>query len=233
MLVVFARTLILYGLVVLVMRLMGKQQVGQLQPFELVIAIMLSELAAIPMQDTTIPLLHGIIPIFTLLIIQIAISYISLKSLRLRKFFNGTPSILIAQGKIMEEELRRIRYSLTDLLEVLRTKNFPNIADVEYAILETNGDLSVIPKAKKRAVTLEDLNLPTNSQILPLALILDGKVIQSNLARANLNTQWLQEELKKHGVDNVHDVLIATLDSSGNLYFQLKDKAVRRQKNWI
>lgn len=225
MLVVLARTLILYGLVVLVMRLMGKQQVGQLQPFELVIAIMLSELAAIPMQDTTIPLLYGIIPIFTLLLVQIAISYISLKSLRLRKFFHGTPSILIAQGKIREDELRRIRYSLTDLLEVLRTKNYPNIADVEYAILETNGDLSVIPKAQKRTVTLEDLNLTTNAEIMPLALILDGEVNQGNLARANLDLQWLHEELKKHGVENIKDVLLASLDSTGQLYFQLKDKA--------
>lgn len=229
MLVVLIRTLILYGLVVLAIRLMGKQQIGELQPFELVIAIMLSELAAIPMQDTTIPLFHGIIPIVTLVIIQVVISYISLKSLRLRKFFHGTPSVLIYKGKIMEEELKRIRFSLTDLLELLRTKDYPNIADVEYAILETNGELSVIPKAHKRAVTLEDLKIPTQWEMMPLALILDGEVSQTNLERANLDFQWLMNELKKQGIENVQDVFIASVHGTGELYVQLKDKAARRK----
>ena len=142
MLVVFARTLILYVLVVIVMRIMGKRQIGQLQPFELVIAIMISELASVPMQNTGIPLINGIIPILTLLVAQITMSFISLKSTKARGVICGKPSILIENGRINEKELRKEMYTINDLLEQLRIKNFQNIADVEFAILETNGQLA-------------------------------------------------------------------------------------------
>ena len=136
MLVTFGRALILYILVVIVMRIMGKRQIGQLQPFELVIAIMISELAAVPMQNTGIPLVYGIIPILTLLILQLLISYLSIKSIRFRALICGKPAILIEKGRIRESELRKEMYTLNDLLEQLRINNCPNVSDVEYAILE-------------------------------------------------------------------------------------------------
>jgi len=148
-LIIVVRTLILYILVVIIMRIMGKRQIGQLQPFELVIAIMISELAAVPMQDKRIPLINGIIPILTLLFAQITFSFIGLKSTRARAIICGRPSILIQNGKINEAELRKEMYSVNDLLEQLRIKNIYNIADVEFALLETNGQLSVIPKSQK------------------------------------------------------------------------------------
>ncbi|HHY05785.1 MAG TPA: DUF421 domain-containing protein, partial [Clostridia bacterium] len=132
------------------MRLMGKRQIGELQPFELVIAIMISELAAVPMADTEIPLLDGIIPILTLLLAQVSLAYLSLKNERARAVICGRPSILIEKGTIIESELRRLRINLNDLLEQLRVKNFTNIADIDYAILETNGQMSVIPKGTSR-----------------------------------------------------------------------------------
>ena len=206
------------------MRIMGKRQIGQLQPFELVIAIMISELASVPMQNTGIPLINGIIPILTLLVAQITMSFISLKSTKARGVICGKPSILIENGRINEKELRKEMYTINDLLEQLRIKNFQNIADVEFAILETNGQLSVIPKPQKRPVCPEDLNIPTKNEGLPIALIIDGEINYENLAKANHDVYWLKTELNKFGIRNLKDVLFASLDSNGNLFYQERQK---------
>lgn len=231
MLVAFVRTLILYVIVVVVMRVMGKRQIGQLQPFEFVVAIMVSELAAIPMQNTGIPLINGIIPILTLFIAQLITSYISLKSVKARAIICGKPSILVENGRIKEEELRKEVYTLNDLLEQLRSKNMPNISDVEYAILETNGELSVIPKSGKRPVNPEDLNIQTKYEGLPLDLIIDGKVNYKNLGKAKLDIGWLETELGKFGIYNLKSVIFASLDTSGNLYYQQKAGRNEQHKN--
>ena len=220
--VVFLRTLILYIIVVVVMRIMGKRQIGQLQPFELVVAIMISELAAVPMQNTGIPLVNGIIPILTLLIAQISMSFISLKSIKARTLICGKPSILIENGKIQEEELRSEMYTLNDLLEQLRSKNIANVADVEFAILETNGQLSILPKSQKRPLNPEDLNISTKYEGLPLDLIVDGNVNYNNLSKVKLNDVWLKDQFIKFGISDLKKILFASLDPSGNLYFQKK-----------
>ncbi len=222
MLIVFIRTLILYAIVVIVMRIMGKRQIGQLQPFELAIAIMISELAAVPMQNTGIPLINGIIPILTLLAAQISMSFITLKSTRARSIICGKPNILIENGKINEENLRKEMYTLNDLLEQLRIEGSPNIADVEFAILETNGQLSIIPKSQKRPLNPEDLNISTKYEGLPLDIIVDGNINYKNIIKANLSEGWLKEELGKFGVKSLKDILFASLDSDGNLYYQKK-----------
>lgn len=224
MLILPIRAAILYLLVVLIVRIMGKHQIGQLQPYELVITILISELAAVPMQDTDIPLINGIIPILTLLFIQISLSYLSLKSETARRIICGGPSILIENGKINEKELTRLRYSLNDLLEQLRLKNFPNITDVEFAILETSGKLSVIPKSWKRPVSPDDLNIDTPYEGLPLTLIIDGVLKKENLAKADRDEQWLLTELGKSGLSHWKQVFIATLDTSGKLFIQTKRK---------
>ncbi|MBO8129318.1 MAG: DUF421 domain-containing protein [Peptococcaceae bacterium] len=222
MLLVIIRTLILYALVVVIMRLMGKRQIGQLQPFELVVIIVLSALVAIPMADTGIPLINGIIPILTLLVAQGTLSYITLKSTKARGVVCGTPSVVIRNGKIVSEELERLRYNINDLLEQLRTKNFPNIADIEFAILETNGQLSVIPKSQKRPVCPEDLQIPTQYEGLPVTLIIDGKVNESSLKDINLSIDWLRKELGRFGITDLKKVLFASLDTTGKLFYQLK-----------
>lgn len=220
------RTLILFVVVVVGLRLMGKRQIGQLQPYELVIVIMLSALAAIPMENTGIPLVSGLFPIFTLLLAQVALAYISLKSERARGIICGTPSVLIENGKIIEKEMYRLRYNMNDLLEQLRSKNIPNVSDVEFAILETSGQLSVIPKSQKRPLIPADLNLPTMYEGLPLTLIIDGHVFSQNLSRANLGMEWLASELHKFGIKDFNDVLFASLDTEGKLFYQAKSKAV-------
>ncbi len=220
------RTLILFAVVVIGLRVMGKRQIGQLQPYELVIVIMLSALAAIPMENTGVPLASGLAPILTLLVAQVALSYISLKSQRARGIICGTPSILIKNGKIIEEEMARLRYNINDLLEQLRSKNTPNIADVEFAILENSGQLSVIPKSQKRPVVPADMNLPTAYEGLPVTLIIDGYVFHKNLARINLNEDWLKAELQNFGINSFKKVLFASLDTEGKLFYQVKAKSI-------
>lgn len=218
--IVFFRTLILYTFVVIVMRVMGKRQIGELQPFELVIAIMLSELAAVPMQDTGIPLIHGIIPILTLMLIEIIISFLTLKFQSFRKIMCGVPSILIEHGKINEEEMTRQRFNLNDLMEDLRMMGYLNISDIEYAIMETSGKLSIIPKTEKSNVTKEDLKIKSKETMMPVALILDGKLSKNGLESSGYDYEWLMQKLKADNIPDIKSVFLAMLDSNGELYIQ-------------
>ena len=223
MLIIIARTFLLYILVVITMRLMGKRQIAQLEPFELVIAIMIAELAVIPMQDRNIPLINGIIAITTLLFIQVTFSVLSLHSLNFRSFLDGRYSLIIANGVIQEKEMRKARYNLDELLEQLRLQSVFNLADVEFAVLETSGDLSVLLKSQKRSVTPEDLQLETSYEGLPLVLIMDGQVMTSELKKSQLSEAWLRTELEKHGIKSPKGVLVASLNTAGELFFQAKE----------
>ena len=148
--IIAVRSLILYLYIMFIVRFMGKRQVGEMQPFELVVAILIADLAAVPMESPEMPLIHGLIPVAILAIMEMTISYLSLHREGFRRLVTGSPSIIIINGKICEAELRKMRYNLNDLLEQLRIKGFHNIEDVEFAILETSGQLSVIPKSQKR-----------------------------------------------------------------------------------
>jgi uncharacterized membrane protein YcaP (DUF421 family) len=220
MLIVVARTVILYAEILIVMRIMGKRQLGQLQPFELVITILISELAAVPMQDTGVPLINGIIPILILMVAQVILSYTTLKSEKARGIICGKPSILIESGKIMERQLAQLHYNINDLLEQLRVKGYPDVKDVEFAILETEGQLSVIPKSAKRPVTPEDLSIPVKQDELPITLIIDGELIHDNLVIAKMNENELRNRLSDYYITDYKQVLFAGLDASRNFYFQ-------------
>lgn len=222
MLIVVVRTLILYILVIAALRLMGKREIGQLQPFELVVILMISELASVPSENVGVPLLSGIIPILVLLAASLSFAYISLKSEKARAIICGKPSILIDHGKISEKELNRNCYNISDLLEELRLNNVPNIADVEFAILENNGQVSVFPKAEKRPTIPEDFNIKPQYEGLPLTIIMDGKLKKNYLEQSKKDLDWLKGELEKQNIQRIEDVLIASLDSSGKLYLQAK-----------
>ncbi len=222
MLISFIRTLILYISVVITMRIMGKTQIGQLQPFELVLAVLIADLASVPMADVGIPLVHGLIPILALLMSQMAISYITLKSNRARKIVCGAPSILVENGRLVENELKRLRYNVNDLLEQLRLKNFPNINDVEFAILETDGQLSVIPKSTRRPVITQDLHVPTEYEGLPVTLVVDGHILEKDLAKIGQDKEWLLQQLKSLGYQHPSQVLLAVIDSNGKIFAQRK-----------
>lgn len=225
MFTILFRTIILYLLVVISMRLMGKKQIGEMEPFELAIAIMISELASLPMQDTRISITHGIIPIITLLALQTLMALFQLKSEKMRLLFNGKPSILIEKGTLNVKELKNEKFNLNDLMEELRMQGYYNLSDIEYAILETSGQLSIIPKTELAPITRADLKIKSPQDTLPITLVLDGKINSKNLIRANKNEDWLYQMLKKNSICSIKDILIALLDSKGKFYYQLKEKS--------
>jgi uncharacterized membrane protein YcaP (DUF421 family) len=222
--IVMIRTIILYSVVVVTMRIMGKRQIGQLQPFELVIAIMISELASLPMQDTRIPLMHGIIPIITLLILQVILSITQLKSEKARTLICGMPSILIRNGIIDIAQLKSQRFNINDLMEEMRLQGYYNLEDIEYAILETSGQLSIIPKTGLSQVTKIDMNIPYSQDKLPITLIMDGKINIHNLKIANKDINWLNEQLISNNISSSKEVFIAIIDSQDKFYLQPKNK---------
>lgn len=229
MLVLIFRTLILYGFVIFSVRLMGKRQIGELQPSELVVAIMLSDLASVPMQSIDISLLNGLIPVLTLVSAEIIMSFVTLKSRKIRRFITGEPSIIVYNGRIIEQELKNLRFNLNDLLEELRIGGYPNIADVHTAVLETNGQLSIIPYPSARPATVQDLNISdAQVDILPYMLISDGEINFPELKRSGKSVQWLENELKKKNIHHTSQVFIASLANNGTLYIQEKMK--RRKK---
>ncbi len=207
---------------------MGKRQVGQLQPSELVVALIIADLAAVPMSEVGIPLINGIIPIITLFIMEELLSYISMKSERARGLISGKPSILIERGTIIEDELRRIRYNINDLLEQLRLKNFSNVEDVSYAILETSGQLSVIPKEEIKPVTLKDMNLKAKTQHLPVTVIIDGRIISDNLHKTGLSNNWLADQLRKNSIKSSEDVFFAYLNPERKFIYQLRSNSQKK-----
>ncbi|RQD74605.1 MAG: DUF421 domain-containing protein [Candidatus Syntrophonatronum acetioxidans] len=223
MFVVMIRTVILYILVFVVMRLMGKRQVGQLQPYELAVAIMISALAAVSMEDISIPLINSIIPIVLIMSMQIIVSTFSLNSKGARNILCGRPSVVVENGKIVENELKSLRVNLNDILEQLRLAGYYNISDVEFAIMETNGQLSVIPKSQKRPLNPEDIGINTSYEGLCHSLIIDGEIDYDSLRKVGLREKWLQEELKKFGIKDIREVFFASIDVQGKLYFQKKD----------
>ena len=224
--VIIIRTLILYVTVVFSLRLMGKRQIGELQPSELVVAIMISDVATVPMESLDIPLLSGIIPVLTLLIAEVVTSYMSIKSSRLRKFFMGEPSIVVYNGVICEKELMRLRFNLNDLLEELRVLGCFDISDVFVAVLETNGKLSVIPRDTARAATVEDLQLKNvRKEGLPCTVILDGKLNTSELKRSGRTEKDVIREITRRGAKGISEVFIASIDAEGEMFLQLKESA--------
>lgn len=222
MLISFIRTIILYLLIVIALRIMGKRQVGQLEPTELVVTLMISDLASTPMGHVSVPLIHGVIPIVTLIIAEATLSFLNLKCRRLRKIISGTPVIIIRNGKIVENELEHLRLNIDDLMEELRTNGNPDINKIEYAIFETTGALSVIPKALSRPATPGDFDMDLKYSGLPFMLICDGKVSKYALSELKKDEKWLEKQLKAKGAKNADEVLLAGIDESGKFYLQKK-----------
>lgn len=219
MFVILIRTIVLYTLVLLVMRFMGKREIGQLQPFELVISIMIADLASIPMSDIGVPIFNGIIPILGLLIMHLLISFGNLKSIRFREIICGKPSILIYRGEIDEQVLKKERYTINELQERLRGKDVFNIGDVEYAILETSGDIDVILKPEKRTPTLEEMNIEAKYEGISYDLVIDGVIQYDNLKLLNKDYKWLEKQVKKFGF-KPEDALLVTIDGDNQFFCQ-------------
>ncbi len=223
MIIILIRSLLLYVFALIGMRVMGKGEFSEMQPFEVVIILMIAELAALPMEDVGVPLVNGFVAISTLVFVQILISYINLKSQKARGLICGKPSVLINKGLINEKELKRLRININDLVEQLRIKEYPIIDDVDFAILETNGDLSVIPKPNKRPVTVEDIHKQPYYEGLPVSVIIDGYVNYDNLHKLNLTKSWLDHTLKEHEINDEKNVLFAYIDKNKQIYIHRKN----------
>lgn len=259
MFIVLIRTIFLYFLVILVMRLMGKRQIGELQPYEFVITIMISDLAALPMQDTRLPLILGIIPIVTLLFIKTILTQLQLKSQFTRKILEGEPCILVCKGKINYEALKKQQINLDELMEELRLAGYFDLNEIQYAILENNGQLSFLttqsssssggssntscscntqPSSSKKdsssSQSSSDNTLNTNSNStppprLPIIYVLDGHVNKNSLTTSGKNKYWIEHELKKHHINSIKDVVLAMVDTQGKFIYQLYDKNEKKK----
>lgn len=227
MLLIFTRTLIIYVVVLVVVRFMGKREIGQMQPFELVIAIMIADLAATPMAEIGIPILYGIIPIIGLLFMHIIISILNIKSIRVREIICGKPRIIINKGKIDEKALIKENLTINELQERLRVNNVNNISEVEYAILETSGQISVVLKPSKRPVTPENLNLFVQDVKMSYDLVVDGRIMDDNLNKLNKSKTWLKDELSNFKL-TPENTLIFVLNEDGTYYCQ---KKLEKRKN--
>lgn len=224
MFVVLLRTVFLYALVIFVIRLMGKRQIGELQPYEFVITIMISDLAALPMQDTRLPLILGVIPIITLLFIKTLLSILQLKSQKARKILEGEPCILIARGKINFENLKRQQINLDELMEEIRLAGYFDLSEIEFGILENNGQMSFLTSNKNEQISKnsDTQNYSSTSKPkLPVIYILDGHFNRNVLTSSDKDDEWILKELKKHKINSIKDVLIAMTDTNGRFIYQL------------
>ncbi|MCI8328927.1 MAG: DUF421 domain-containing protein [Oscillibacter sp.] len=227
MMTAFARTVILYFLIMIGLRLMGKRQIGELEPGELVLTMMISDLATVPMQDFGIPLLAGVIPILTLLSLSMLLSQWSLSSLRFRRLVCGTPSVLIRDGRIQQEAMRKNRYTLDELLEELRGQGCSSIEDVKYAVLENSGQLSVLPWTRQQPPTAAQLGLDVEENVtLPVVLVNDGRLLRRNLTAQGLDEAWLRETLRKEGLSSPREVFLLTRDERGQVNCVRKEAAM-------
>lgn len=223
MMITFFRAIILYILVLVVMRLMGKREIGQLQPFELAISIMIADLASIPMTDSGIPITNGIIPILGLLLMHLLISIVNIKSIKAREIICGKPTILIYRGKINEKALKKERFTINELQERLRGNNIVNLGDVEYAILETSGQVTVIQKPEKRNTIPEDFNIKPDYEGIPYDLVVDGKIMYKNLKAIGKDIEWLKKQTEKFKI-KPEEALVVTIDGKSQIFCQKKSE---------
>ncbi len=219
----FWKTLLFYFLLVLVLRLMGKRELARLSPLDLVVTIMVADAAIIAIEEDRYPVWTGIIPVVTIALAEIGLSWGMMKSETLRRWVEGTPTPVIWRGKIEEKKLRSLRYNLDELLSQLREKNIADPRDVDFALLEPGGKLSVVPKAEKRPATPQDLGISPPPAEISIPLIKDGMVDEMGLREAGKDLKWLEEQIKAHGLKSPAEVFLLTVDGGGNVFLQPKE----------
>jgi len=221
----FFRTIILYFLLMAGLRLMGKRQIGELEPSELVLTLIISDLAAVPMQDFGIPLVNGVFPIVTLLCLSMLLSFFSLKSIRFRRLICGCPTVIIRDGKILQQNMARNRITVDELLEELRSQGCTDLSTVKYAILETSGQVSILPYTKDSPVTpkVAAMNVP-DDVTLPILLINDGRIMSDNLAASGYDRNWLDKQLTQRRLTSCRQVFLLTVDEAGSVTCVAKEE---------
>ena len=223
MLLSYMRTIILYLILIAVIRLMGKRQVGQMEPTEFVVTMLIANLASIPMQDSALPLLSGVVPLLTVLGLELILSVLSMKSIPFRRLLCGKPVILIENGRILQENLRKTRVTLDELSGHLREKDVLDPSVVQFAILETNGNLSVFPYPKERPASARDAGIQPRKQYLPYTIISDGRLLQDNLTLSGKNSSWLQRTLRARNT-TVEDTWLLTVDAGDHILWYPREE---------
>lgn len=218
MFVVLVRTIVLYLLIIIGLRLLGKRQLGELEPAELTLALIIADLASVPMQDNGIPLLTGLIPIAVLLCLATILSVLQAKSIRFRTLLCGRPSVVVSDGMVVEQELRRNRLTVDELMEELRIQGYADLRVVKFAVLETNGQLSVLPRSSQMPVTAAQMKIDPPETGLPVIVISDGRLLQQNLTGQGRDEKWLYRQLAVHGLTSPRQVFLLTVDQLGNTY---------------
>lgn len=225
MILSFFRSIFLYLLLILCVRLMGKRQIGEMEPSEFVVTMLLANLAAIPMQDGAIPLYSGLVPILTILGLELMLSVLVVVSVPFRRFLCGKPAILIDNGKIDQQAMKRCRVTMDELTGHLREKDVLDITTVQYAILETDGNLSVFPFPKERPASAKDAGIQAKPQNLPVTVIEEGYLSRENLQKAGKDRRWLEETLARHGAC-IRDTLLLTVDAGDRVVFRPREEGV-------
>ena len=218
----YNRTLLIYLLLIVVMRLLGKRQIGQMETSEFVVTLLVADLAAVPMQDEKIPLLHGVIPILIVLGLELALSWLSLRSIRLRKLLCGKPVILMENGNILQKNLHKNRITLDELTEMLRQKYVLDLKQVQYAILETSGSLSVFLYPKEKPASAKEAGVQVKKQYLPVTIVSDGKLLEDNLAKAGKDKRWVSKILEQKHC-SMKNTWLLTVDGGDHILFYRKD----------
>lgn len=222
MILSYVRTVILYLILVAVIRIMGKRQIGEMEASEFVVTMLVANLAAIPMQDSAIPLFSGLVPILTVLGVELILSWLMLRSVIVRRLLCGKPVILIDNGVLLQDHLRQTRITLNELFGHLREKDILDISDVQYAILETDGNLSVFPFAKTMPASARDAGIQVKNQLLPITIIEDGHLFRDNLQKAKKDDAWLDKILAGHNT-KLENTLLLTVDASDKIQWIEKE----------
>lgn len=223
MAIVLVRTLIIYFSLLLVLRLLGKRQLGEMELSEFVVAALIADLAAHPLQDMGIPLMNGLIPILVLFCCEVLIAGFSLKSVRLRSLVFGKPSLLIVRGQILQREMYKNRFTLDELMQELRAQGITDLNAVSFGVLETNGKLSIILAPQESPLTPAQMGISCPQKGCPTILISDGRVLDANLRHLGLDRTWLEAQLRKHGASSAGQVFLMTADETGAVYYAAKE----------
>lgn len=223
MAITFIRTIIIFASIILAMRLMGKRQLGELEPSELVVAVLISDITVHPLENNNSPLIYGLIPIFTIICIEILISGATVKSIKFRKFICGTPSIIIEKGTINQKEMKKNRFTVDELVEELRKNSIVDISTVKHAILETDGTLSILLYPTESPVTPKQMDLNVSDNGYPVMIISDGRVLSNNIRVLGKDEKWLNKQLSSRGIKSPEQVYMMSSDSANNIYLAVKE----------
>lgn len=224
MITLILRSIIIYSIVLFAVRVMGKRQIGDMQPFELVATLIIADLACIPMSDVSIPIFYGLVPLLSLVVLHHALTLLNRKSVLMRKIFNGRPIIVISSGNLDYDALKSLNMTLNDLTEGLRCAGYFDISQIEYAIVETNGNISVLPKAQACPVTNGDMHINADESALNVILVNDGKLMEENLKYLALDEKYVKGIIAKQKTKQIKDVLILSTSKNGDVFYQEKGK---------